>query len=58
MNKEVEKIRKYLKSKGIKATEDEIIDAAIRIARRFGEEWSFVCEFKPVGWREKDENNK
>jgi hypothetical protein len=47
MNKEVESIQKYLKRKGIEATEDEIIEAAIGIARRLGAgDWTFVCEFQ------------
>lgn len=47
MNKEVKNIQKYLKSKGIEATEDEIIEAAIRIATRLGAgDWTFACEFQ------------
>lgn len=49
MNKRVEDIQKYLKRKGIKATEEEIIETAIRIATRWGGEWAFACEMsEPV----------
>ena len=57
MNEEVEKIRKYLKRKSVDVTEDEIIEAAIRIATRWGGKWTFVCELKKLG-DGKDESNK
>lgn len=56
MNEEVEKIQKYVIRKGIDtidATEDKIIEAAIRIATRWGGEWAFVCELrKEEKWNE------
>ena len=40
-------IRKYLKEHGIDASSDDILDAAIILARRMGAgNWSFVCEFR------------
>ena len=57
MNEEVEKVQKYLTRKGIDVTEDEIIEAAIRIATRWGGYGVFVCELKKLG-DGKDESNK
>ncbi len=40
-------IKKYLKKHGIEVTYVEILEVAIRLARRMGAgDWSFVCELK------------
>lgn len=46
-NHEIAKLKTYLKHKGVKASEAEIVIAAIRIAKRLGAgDWTFVCELK------------
>ena len=45
--KELKELSRYLKKKGITATDSDIVMTAIKLARRLGaENWSFVCEFK------------
>lgn len=46
MNDKIEEIQKYLRAKGIAATETSIIDASIKIATRWGGNAVFLCEFK------------
>lgn len=46
MKNKVKEIQEYLKTKGIVVAETSIVDAAIRIATRWGGNWVFVCEFR------------
>jgi hypothetical protein len=46
MDEKVREIQNYLEKKGIDALEVSIIDAAIKIAIRWGGKGVFVCEFK------------
>lgn len=47
LDDKISNIKKYLKKRGIDASSDEILEAAIRLARRMGAgDWSFVCELK------------
>ena len=46
MKNKVKEIQEYLKEKGIVATETAIVDAAIRIATRWGGNDVFICEFE------------
>ena len=43
---EIKDIQNYLKEKGIVATETSIVNAAIKIATRWGGKYVFVCEFE------------
>ena len=44
---EIVELQIYLEEKGVKATYDEIVMTAIRLAKRLGaDKWSFVCELK------------
>ena len=44
---EIVELQTYLEEKGVKATYDEIVMAAIKLAKRLGaDKWSFVCELK------------
>lgn len=46
-NHEIAKVQAYLKWKGVKASEAEIVIAAIKIAKRLGAgDWTFVCELE------------
>jgi hypothetical protein len=46
MSEKVEEIQDYLRAQGIKASETAIVDAAIRIATRWGGDAVFISEFK------------
>ena len=46
MKNEIKDIQNYLKEKGIVATETSIVNAAIKIATRWGGKYVFVCEFE------------
>jgi hypothetical protein len=46
MSRKVEEIQDYLRAQGIKASETAIVDAAIRIATRWGGNAVFICELK------------
>ena len=46
---EVKEVQNYLEKKGIIVSETAIIKAAIKIARRWGGNVVFVCEFKEKG---------
>ena len=42
----VEEVQNYLRAHGISVSETAIINAAIKIATRFGGNYVFVCEFE------------
>ncbi len=42
----VKEVQEYLETKGIVVAETTIIDAAIRIATRWGGNAVFICEFR------------
>jgi hypothetical protein len=46
MSEKVKEIQDYLEEKGIIVSEITILDAALRIATRWGGNWVFVCEFR------------
>lgn len=46
-NHEIAKVKDYLRSKNIKASEADIVLTAIKIAKRLGAgDWTFACELK------------
>lgn len=47
-------IQNYLRKKGIKVSETAIIDAAIKIATRWGGNYVFVVEFEGRESKEKE----
>jgi hypothetical protein len=46
MKNNVKEVQEYLHKNGIDVSETAIIDAAFKIATRWGGNWVFVCEFK------------
>jgi len=46
MEEKIKEIQKYLEKKGIVATETSIVNAAIKIATRWGGKDVFICEFE------------
>ncbi len=42
----VKEVQEYLKTKGIIVAETSIVDAAIRLATRWGGNAVFICEFR------------
>jgi hypothetical protein len=46
MENKVKEVQEYLHNKGIDVSETAIIDAAFKIATRWGGNAVFVCEFK------------
>jgi hypothetical protein len=57
MSKKVKEIQEYLETKGIVVAETTIIDAAIKIATRWGGNEVFVCEFEKEKGGDKNEKN-
>jgi hypothetical protein len=49
MENTVKEVQNYLEKRGIIVAETSIIDAAIKIATRWGGNEVFVCEFKKEG---------
>ena len=46
MENEVKEIQNYLEKRNITVSETAIVNAAIKIATRFGGNYVFVCEFE------------
>jgi hypothetical protein len=46
MSEKVKEVQEYLHKKGIDVSETAIIDAAFKIATRWGGNLVFVCEFR------------
>ena len=46
MENNVKEIQNYLEKRGIVVTETSIVNAAIKIATRWGGNYVFVCEFE------------
>jgi hypothetical protein len=44
----VKEVQEYLETKGIVVAETTIIDAAIKIATRWGGKYTFVCELNEM----------
>jgi hypothetical protein len=55
MENKVKEVQDYLEKRGIIVAETTIIDAAIKIATRWGGNAVFVCEFKKEKGGDKNE---